>query len=251
MNKHSNNLNLVKVNDTNHLAETAFQYFAKLVTKLLKTQHSVRVAISGGTTPKALFDYISANDKTTRLPWKDIQLFWVDERCVSPDSDDSNYKLATDSFLKSVGMPQSNIHRIRGESNDYSRAAREYDTEIRQEFGISQDQFPVFDLIILGLGEDAHIASLFPNSCASFDTKGLVCPVYVMGPGHNRITLTVPVIQAANNIVVLIAGQKKAKIVNQVFTSEPDECIYPVHFLWPVLSKVTWMIDKDAASLIE
>ena len=153
-------------------------------------------------------------------------------------------------FLLDVPVPGENIHRVTGESNDYAAAAKEYEQIILKVFGIRPGQLPQFDLVMLGMGDDGHIGSLMPNTHALFDTKSLVCTVYRMDRDFSRITLTMPVIKQASRIVIMISGHAKAEIVRNVFQSETDEVKYPVHFLWPVMSKITWLIDQKAASLI-
>ncbi|MGD8786139.1 MAG: 6-phosphogluconolactonase, partial [Phycisphaerales bacterium] len=174
-------------------------------------------------------------------------LFWVDERYVEPDSDWSNYKLAADTFLGKVTIPEGNIHRIPTEHDDFKAAAQYYEQTIRDVFGLDEKKTPQFDLIMLGMGAEGHTGSLFPNSYAMFDTEDLACVVYVMDEKLNRITLTHPVLRAASHLTILVSGPEKAKILKEVLTSEPDEVRYPVHVLWPILDKVTWLVDQEAA----
>ena len=175
-------------------------------------------------------------------------MFWVDERYVPADSLQSNYKLAEDTFLNKVPIPRPNIHRIPTEFSDFKNAAKKYEEIIKTVFKLEPGQKPEFDLIILGMGPDGHTGSLFPNSYATFDTDDLACVVYVLDEKLNRITLTHPVLCAAKHLIVLVAGKEKASILKEVITSEPDEVRYPIHTVWPVLNKVTWLVDKEAAS---
>ncbi len=137
-----------------------------------------------------------------------------------------------------------------GEVSDYNRAVEDYERTLRQVFNLSPGRFPQFDLMILGMGPDGHIGSLLPNSYALFDTNDLVTVVYQMEGGLNRITLTHPVICAAKQLLVMVSGQEKAAIVRDVLLGRPDEVKYPVHTLWPILDKVIWIIDSDAAKLL-
>ncbi|MEN6385438.1 MAG: 6-phosphogluconolactonase, partial [Phycisphaerales bacterium] len=177
-----------------------------------------------------------------------IQIFWVDERFVPPDSNESNFKLAADTFLKNVPVPPQNIHRMKGEADDYSKAVQDYDETIRNVFKIERGKLPLFDLMILGMGADGHIGSLLPNSYALFDSDDLVAEVYQMNGGLNRMTLTHPVICNSKQLLILVSGKEKSEIVREVFTEEPDEVQYPVHTLWSILEKVVWLIDEDAAA---
>lgn len=208
------------------------------------------VAISGGHTPKGFFELMAQSDEAKSLAWDKIELFWVDERCVSLDSDDNNYKLASETFLSKVPIPAGNVHRIAGESSNYSNAAAEYEEQIRQVFSIAPGEMPKFDLVILGMGPDGHIGSLLPNSYALFNTENLACVVYRMDDDFGRITLTHPVLCNAAHLLIMIAGEEKAEIVKEVLQGEPDEVKYPVHTLWPILEKVTWLIDDKAAALL-
>jgi len=149
--------------------------------------------------------------------------------------------------LEKVDIPDENIHRIPTEYSDFKVAARCYEETIKQVFNLKEGQLPQFDLVVLGMGTEGHTGSLLPNSYAPFDTEDLACVVYVLDEKLNRITLTHPVLSAASHLIVLVSGEEKADILKEVLTSEPDEVRYPIHVLWPVLNKVTWLVDKQAA----
>ena len=238
------------VSDSENLARRSLDLFVAEAEKTIKTKDKFFVAISGGFTPKRFFELIGQASETKALPWEKIHLFWVDERYVPIDSPSSNYKLAADTFLTKVDIPEDNIHRIPTELDDSKLAARYYEKMIQEIFSLRKGQVPKFDFIILGMGADGHIGSLFPESYAHFDTTDLACVVYVMDDKLNRITLTYPVLRAASQLVVLVSGEEKAGILKKVLTSEPDEVRFPVHLLWPVLEKVTWLVDKQAAKLL-
>jgi 6-phosphogluconolactonase len=211
-------------------------------------------AISGGRSPQRFLSF-SARNKILALPWDKIHLFWVDERYVPHDSQYSNYKLAADTFLTKVPIPKENIHPIPTDIEDFDLAAKQYEKTMRTVFNIKPGHIPKFDLIILGMGADGHTGSLFPNTNATFDTKDLACVVYLLDqklPDEmlNRITLTHPVICASSQIVVLVSGPEKAKILKEVLTGPPDEIRFPIHVLWPVLDKVIWLVDSPAAKLL-
>ena len=208
------------------------------------------MALSGGGTPKRFFELLPATAESQSLPWEKVQVFWVDERYVPPDSSYSNYRLAADTFLSKVEIPPENIHRIPTEYDDIKVAARTYAQTIRQAFRLREGQVPSFDLVVLGMGTDGHTGSLFPNSYAPFDTEDLACVVYVLGDALSRITLTHPVLRAARCLAVLVSGEEKAATLKAVLTGEPDEVRYPIHVLWPVLDKITWLVDRDAAKAI-
>jgi len=233
--------------DAESLAHKSVEVFVKDAQKAISCKNVFNVAVSGGHTPRRFFELLAEVPRARSLAWEKIQLFWVDERYVPPDSQWSNYKLAAETFLEKVGIPEFNIHRIPTEYGDFGVAARSYEETIRRVLGAKRGEIPEFDLIMLGMGDDGHIGSLFPDSYARFDTTDLACVVYVLDEKLNRITLTHPVLCAASHIAVLVCGEGKARILKEIFTSEPDEVRYPVHSLWPILDKVTWLIDRDAA----
>lgn len=239
---------IIKVENSEKLAEEALHHFVGAAQQAIQTKGVFYVAISGGHTPTTFYELLSNESVYSQIDWQKVHLFWVDERCVMPSAEASNFGLAVHTFLLDVPIPGENIHRVSGESSNYEAAAKEYEQVILNVFGINPGQLPQFDLIILGMGADGHIGSLMPNSNALFETKHLVCTVYRMDGDFSRITLTVPVIKQAARIVVLVSGRAKAEIVREVFRSEPDEVKYPVHFLWPILDKITWLIDAKAAS---
>lgn len=236
--------------DTEILAQKTVEKFITEAQKAIKAGDLFYIAISGGNTPKRSLELLGTLPQSIALPWNKIHLFWVDERYVPINSLQSNYKMAADAFLNKVAIPQNNIHRIPTEFDNLTTAAKKYENIIRNVFKLNEGQIPQFDLIILGMGSDGHTASLFPNSYATFDTNHLACTVYVKNEKLNRITLTHPVLKAARHLIVLVSGKEKAPILREVMISEPDEVHYPIHTLWPVLEKVTWFVDRDAASLL-
>ena len=239
--------NIEIASDPDDLAHRTVKLFVTAAREALAARGIFHVALSGGHTPKRTFEALAATEAVQSLPWERIQVFWVDERYVPSDSPYSNFRLASESLLTKVPIPPGNIHRIPTEYHDINAAARAYETHVRSVFGLDADQIPQFDLVILGMGADAHTASLLPNSYATFDTEDLACAVYACGEKLNRITLTHPVLQVARRLAVLVSGPEKAQTLKDVLTSEPDEVRYPIHILWPVLEKVFWFVDRDAA----
>jgi len=242
--------NVEIVSDPESFAHRGLELFIADAQKAIKAKNTFYVAISGGYTPRGFFELLGEVPEAKALPWNRIQLFWVDERIVDADSQWSNYKLAADTFLTKVAIPKENVHRIPTEYGDFKLAARCYEKAIRETFGLEENQVPEFDLIVLGMGAEGHTGSLFPNCYAPFDKEDLACVVYVLDEKHNRITLTQPVLCAASHLAVLVSGEEKADILKEVLTCEPDEVRYPIHILWPVLNKVTWLVDSKAAKLL-
>lgn len=239
--------NVEIVSDPESLAQRSVELFVADAQKAIDAKNAFHVAISGGHTPKRFFELLGQVPQSTSLPWDKIHLFWVDERIVQPDSPRSNYRLAADTFLAKVAIPEQNIHRIPTEHSDIKVAAHCYEDTIREVFALEKGQTPEFDLIVLGMGVEGHTGSLFPDSYAPFDMEDLACVVYVLSKDVNRITLTHPVLCAASHLAVLVSGREKAVILKEVLTSEPDEVRYPIHALWPILDKVTWLVDSEAA----
>ena len=242
--------NIEIVSDAEELASRAVHLFVSTAREALESRGTFHVALSGGQTPKLAFERLAASPAAQALRWQHIHVYWVDERYVPADSPQSNYRLAAEALLKKVPIPPDNIHRIPTEHEDICTAARSYETILRNAFGLDEDGVPEFDLIVLGMGADGHTASLLPNCFAPFDTDDLACVVYVMDGRLNRITLTHPVLRAAKRLAVLVSGTEKAETLRKVLTGEPDEVRYPIHILWPVLGKVIWLVDRDAAAAI-
>ena len=243
--------NIEVAGDPESLAQRCLDFFVTKAKKTIEEKGVFRVAVSGGNTPKRFFELLGEAPEAKNLPWDKIQLFWVDERYVSPDSLSSNYRLAAGTFLSKVPVPKKNVHRIPTEYDDIKMAARCYEKEIRKVFGLEESGIPRFDLIVLGMGVEGHTGSLFPNSFAPFDKDDLACVVYVLDEKLNRITLTYPVLRAASRLVVLVSGEEKSGILKEVLTAEPDEVRYPIHLLWPVLDKIVWLVDSKAAKLLQ
>lgn len=242
--------NLEVTPDSESLARRSVELFVSDARKAVATKEAFHIAISGGNTPRRFYELLGDDKRILQLPWDKIHLFWVDERYVPPDSPFSNYRLAAESFLSKIPIPSENVHRICTECSDLQEASQDYEAAMRRVFKLKENQLPQFDLIMLGMGADGHTGSLFPNSYAPFDTEDLACVVYALGTDLARITVTHPVLCAASHLVVLVSGQEKAEILKAVLTSEPDEVRYPIHVLWPILNKITWLIDSEAAKLL-
>ncbi len=235
--------------DLSSLSQQCVAYFVNYAEEAIKTNNVFYAAVSGGKTPKHFFELLAESPKAKSIKWEKVHLFWVDERYVSADSQYSNYRLASESFISKVAIPSSNIHKIGTGYHDIALAAQKYEEEMLSVFGLKKGEIPRFDLIVLGMGSDGHTASLFPGWKASGKIKGLACAVHVNNmPG--RITLTPAVLRAANHLLVLVSGGEKAEILKKVMTCEPNEDKYPIQILMPVMDKVTWLIDSQAAKEI-
>jgi 6-phosphogluconolactonase len=220
---------------------------ASMIARSSKNAEPFTIVLSGGTTPELLFKVLSENFAES-VPWKFVHFFWGDERCVPPDNDESNYGMAQRKFLSRIEIPSGNIHRIRGEDDPENEAAR-YSIEILSSVR-NRDRLPLFDLVILGLGEDGHTASIFPGHSELFDSDK-ICEV-ALHPvtGQKRITLTGRVINNADNVTFLVTGKTKAEIVENMFKKDSSVINFPASFIVPVYGKLNWYIDHDAGILI-
>jgi 6-phosphogluconolactonase len=205
------------------------------------------VALSGGTTPLPLFALLGTAYKKD-IAWDHTDIFWADERCVPPDHQDSNFRGAYDAMLGRLDMPEANLHRIRGEMSPEEGAA-EYEKELKRYFGKSG--LPMFDLVILGVGEDGHTASLFPGSSSLSERERWAVPVYAEHLRSWRVTLTLPVLNCASHILFLVSGWNKAGVVKDILGNGENGQKYPADLIQPAQGRVTWLMDKEASSLLE
>lgn len=205
------------------------------------------VALSGGATPAPLFRMISREAPGAGMDWSRTHIFWVDERCVPPDHQDSNFRLAHELLLAKVPPPGPVLHRIRGELPP-QEAARAYEIDLARTFaGI---RLPDFDLIWLGLGADGHTASLFPGADPERSPDRTAIPVRTGHPGSRRVTLTLPVINNARRVVMLVTGAGKADIVAEILAGKGEER-FPAALVAPSEGTLTWLLDREAAGGLE
>ncbi len=242
-----NPLHIEMAPDPQSLAQQVVQRFLAVARHTLAVQDCLHVAVSGGRTPRLFFDGLGRDETARGLPWDRIHLFWTDERYVPRDSEDSNYKVVADTLLKRIAIPAENVHGIPTEHPDILAAVRAYEQTLCRVFCLAQDQVPAFDLVLLGMGADGHTASLFPHTYAPFNTEALVCAVFKSGGDINRISLTLPVLRAARQLLVVVSGADKADTLHAVLTQKPDVVHHPIQGLWPVLDKMTWLVDREAA----
>lgn len=210
---------------------------------VLRSSASATLAISGGSTPKLMFDAMAV------LPfdWSRLQIFWVDERCVPPDDAQSNYKLAKEHLLDRTNIPSANVHRIRGEQPP-EQAAADYVEEIRSLFGGRTGLLPSFDVIHRGIGDDAHTASLFPGEPLIADRTAIAAHVYVEKLQMHRVTLLPGVLIAAKKTVILAAGADKAEPIVNVLRGPEDPFKFPCQIATRGAHNAFWFLDESAAA---
>lgn len=228
------------------MAERAAHLLAELCEQAIAERGIFTMAISGGDTPVPLFNLLASPDWAERLPWEKIALYWVDERCVAPDHPRSNYGVARRTLLSEV--PATRFYRMRGELNP-EEAARAYEELLREHFSLAPGEFPRFDCVLLGMGEDGHTASLFPNEPVLDETKHLVVDQYVRSIKTDRLSLTLPVINHARHCLFLVSGAEKHPMLTKVLNLlEPPSHAFPAQLVRPPLGELVWIIDEAAAT---
>jgi 6-phosphogluconolactonase len=233
------------VPDKAALAQTAAQEFHRVAEAAVRERGRFSVALSGGNTPRSVYSLLASEQ--IQLPWNSIHIFFGDERHVPPDDPESNFLMASESLLSKVPIPQKNVHRIRAELNAEA-AAMQYEHELREFFHLMDHDWPRFDLIFLGLGDDGHTASLFPGSKALTDESSRVAANWVEKFQTLRITLTFPVLNHAAEVVFLVSGASKAWILSEVL--QPGIRKFPAQNVQPENGRLLWLVDQDAGSLL-
>lgn len=231
--------------DNAALAQAAAQEFHLVAKAAIRERGRFSVALSGGNTPRAIYSLLASEHK--ELPWDRIHVFFGDERHVPPDHPDSNFLMASESLLSKVPIPENNVHRVRAEL-DADAAATEYEQEVVNFFHLGKHDWPRFDLIDLGIGEDGHTASLFPGSNALTETSRRVVANWVEKFKTFRITFTFPVLNHAAEVVFLVSGADKAQILSEVL--RPGTQKYPAQGVQPENGRLLWLVDQDAGSLL-
>ncbi len=235
------------VRDAPEVAERGAEIFREIAQRAVEARGRFMVALAGGSTPRALYTRLASEHYALRVPWQATHVFWGDERCVPPESEESNYRMAYETLLCRVPVPREQVHRMRGEDEPES-AAHNYARVLETEF---RESTPRFDLILLGMGEDGHTASLFPRSEALDDTEHLVIAPFIEKLGAHRLTITFRVINAAAHVVFLVAGASKAATLRAVLKNERDEHELPARMVRPTSGELLWLVDEAAASLLE
>lgn len=232
--------------DLDDLARRAAAEWVRTADEAIARAGRFAVALSGGNTPRALYAKLAGEVLRSRIAWERWHFFWGDERSVPPDHADSNYRMAFEALLSRVPVPAANIHRIETERGP-AEAAAAYETALRDFFAMPRGGFPRFDLVLLGIGEEGHTASLFPGSAALAERERLVVAVYVEKLKTDRITFTLPVLNSAAEVAFLVSGKSKAEVVKQTLRDGAD---IPAARVAPADGRVLWFLDKEAASFL-
>ncbi len=229
--------------DKTALIERSLNLITDQITTALATQDRFTLALAGGSTPKPLYEALSQK----ALPWHKIDVFWSDERYVAPDHADSNEGMARRAWLNHVPMSSTQIHPVPTQSADPEKDATAYEAEIRRVFNCPSPAIPAFDLILLGMGDDGHTASLFPQTEA-LKVKDRLIAVGSKG-GEPRLTFTFPLINQAHRVIFLVSGENKRPALAAIFAPEGDGNEYPSRFVCPQ-GQLWWLLDQAAGGAL-
>jgi 6-phosphogluconolactonase len=235
--------------DAEAVARAAVHLFVRLSDEAVAERGTFSVALSGGTTPKRIYELLASDEYRARVKWTNVHVFFGDERTVPPDHADSNYRMANEAMLSHVPLPPENVHRIDGVGDAAANASR-YESEMRGYFG-GGAEWPRLDLVMLGMGDDGHTASLFPGSAALSEERAWVTANWVEKFNTWRITLSAPAINNARHVVFLINGAGKADRLREVLKGERDTTRLPSQMIAPRDGTLAWFIDRAAASKLE
>jgi 6-phosphogluconolactonase len=243
----STSVEIRKLTTPQELFAAAAEEVVRAAEEAVAARGRFTIALSGGSTPKSLFNLLATNARTT-LPWDRMFFFWGDERHVPPTDAESNYRMADEAMLSKIPVAAGNVFRIATENSDAAAAADAYEQTLRKFFQLGPGEFPRFDLILLGMGPDGHTASLFPGTAALQEKSRLVVANWVEKLKASRITLTLPVLNAARCVAFLVSGTDKADALKAVLEGDAPGEQYPSKLVKPSDGKLIWLVDRAAAS---
>lgn len=234
--------------DANEVSRRGADLLIRLAREKAADNQRLSVALSGGSTPRTMFEMLAGEELRAQVPWDTVDLFWGDERCVPPDHKDSNYRMTREALLEKAPIPPEHVYRIPADEKDPARGAALYEQTLRDYFGLKPGELPRFDLIYLGMGDDGHTASLFPGTKALAEEKSVVTKNYVDKFQSYRITLTAPAINNGRLIAFLIAGAGKADRLHEVIEGPRDPDRLPSQRIKPRDGKLVYIVDEAAAA---
>ncbi|MFC1527477.1 6-phosphogluconolactonase [Candidatus Neomarinimicrobiota bacterium] len=244
------NIESIKCFKTPELLANSLAFeFKKVALEYLLSNRKFNIAISGGNTPNTFYQTLASSKNVESIPWYIIHLFWVDERCVPPDDNESNYKLAKEVLLDRIDIPKENIHRIHGEKSPDIEVVQ-YSEEVLEHFRNQYLNIPRFDWVFLGLGEDGHIASIFPYSATLASKYSLFHHTINPYTNQNRISMSIPIINQSKRITFIITGGNKADILRRIIKLSQRSKKYPVTYISPQMGCVDWYIDINAGKYL-
>ena len=236
---------IVSCPDLSDLCRTLADFLLDYSSEVVSSAQKFVLALPGGSTPRGLYRLLAREPYRSRLPWTQVHFFWGDERFVPAYHPDSNYKLAHETFLGPLSVPDSNIHRIEAEDSSPAQSALNYETTLREFFGLQPRDYPRFDLILLGIGVDGHTASLFPGGSELSASDRLVTWARPNSTSVPRVTLTLETINRARHVAFLVSGTNKAAVLEKVLDGEKE---LPAALVKPVNGSLTFFVDEAAAS---
>lgn len=234
--------------DVAEVSERASELLIGIAREAIKARGEFTLALSGGSTPQALYKLLASEEKAARVGWRQAHVFWSDERAVPPEDAQSNYRMAHETLLAHVPVLPEQVHRMCGE-DEPELAAEAYAAELEEHFGVGD---PRFSLILLGMGADGHTASLFPHSDLLSETTRTVAATYVKQLASHRLTLTLRTLNAAATIIFMVTGEAKAAALKEVFASKANkDDLLPARLVRPSQGELIWLVDEAAAKFIE
>ncbi len=233
------------------IAKRAAQLLVEIATKAVSQKGSFDLVLSGGSTPKTLYSLLVSDLALhSQLPWDKMHIFFGDERHVGPDDSQSNFHMASEAMISKSPLKPEQVFRMKGEYEESEQAAEEYEQAIRKHFKLSDGQFPRFDLVLLGMGPEGHVASLFPGTKALRENRRIAVHNWVGKVLMDRITLTAPAINSAANVICMVTGAEKAQALAAVLEHvyEPEQL--PAQLIQPTNGSLLWLVDTAAGSLL-
>lgn len=238
--------NIKVFENLNEISAFAANKFIEIGNEKIKENGRFTVALAGGSTPKSLYELLTTNEFRNKIDWEKVYFFFGDERDVSPMSEMSNFRMANEIMLKNLDVPQTNIFRWHTEIINAPEVAESYERSIKKFFALANGEFPRFDLILLGMGDDGHTASLFPFTDALNETTKIVVANYVEKLDSKRLTFTYPTINNAKNIIFLVGGANKADALREILEGVENTDKFPSQNVNPENGKLIWLVDKKA-----
>ena len=235
--------------DAEAVSRAAGQDLVELAREAIAQRGRFCVALSGGSTPRRMYEILSEAPRWAQIDWRRVEFFWGDERAVPPEHPDSNYGLAATVLLRKLGLAAERIHRIQGELADVEEAAARYQDELARVFATPVEGLPpIFDLILLGMGADGHTASLFPYSPALTERRRWVVGNVVPRIGKPRVTMTFPILNRAAEVRLLVTGADKTSVLREALVGPRDPERLPVQAVVPEGGRLIWLVDRAAAA---
>ncbi len=244
-------MKIQRFEDALAISRAAASEFVRLAADAIRERGMFSVALSGGSTPKRMFEILADPPLSERVDWSRVHVFWGDERSVPADHEDSNFRMAREALLSRVPIPADHVHRMQAEREDKVAAASDYAHEIARVFGCAPDgKPPVFDLVLLGMGPDGHTASLFPETEALGERSRWVVPNFVPKFDTYRMTLSAPFLSNGREILFLVAGADKASVLAEVLEGPRDSQRLPSQLIEPTGGSLRWFVDRAAGAAL-